>query len=184
VKEMLYNMVKFFERLAVRIKFLDVFYSAFGKCLVEKEISAASIIANDKVLHIGCGSFPYTAIIISQMSGAAVTAIDCDSIAVKDAKYYIKRKHIPWVKIEKADGVNYPLTEFDVIVVSHGVKPKETVLKIILQSMKSGARLIYRNPKGFVGYLYNNEEFVFLEKAERIGQEKITCRESILVKKG
>ncbi len=178
---MLYRAVKFFERLSMRIKFLGDFYTGLGGALVEREISVASITFDDNVLHIGCGSFPYTSEIIARETGARVTAIDCDNVAVEDAKQYIDKKKLASVKIEKGNGMNYPFAEFDVIVVAHGVQPKEAVLRGILHSMKKGARLIYRNPKGILGRLYNNE-FILLDGAEHIRQKRAIFRQSILVR--
>lgn len=178
-------MIKFFERLAVKIKLFDYLYSQFGRSLVEREIKAACINSFDNVLHIGCGSLPYTAKIIVEKTGARVTAIDCDKVSVKDAeRYIIENNLVLGIKAEQANGIDYSVSEFDVIIVSHGVKPKELILKAIFLSMKDGSKMIYRNPKGFLARFYNNEYILLNTKhIRRIRQKRITVRESILIEK-
>ena len=184
---MLYKMVLFFERLCARIKILDDLYKFFCKNLVEKEIKVTQITSWDRVLHIGCGSLPYTSAIIVKKTGAPVTAIDNDIKAVKDAKKYIHKQNLVLgVDVKQADGLTYSVSEFTVIVVSHGVMPKQKILKNIIQNMKPGARLIYRNPKGFLGRLYNKEKFILSYescKVEQIELNRTVFRKSILVKK-
>lgn len=176
---MFYKVVKVFEVLASKIRIFEYIYFGLCKGLVEKEIKEANITSGDKVLHIGCGSLPYTALIISQKTKARVVAIDNDPRAVKQASYYIKSKNNT-VKVMHGDGKNFSVKEFDVILVSHGVIPKEIILRNIYASMKN-QRLIFRNPKGIVGRIYNKEMVDDFIGAKRIKQKKYTFRESVLV---
>ncbi len=176
---MFYEIFKLFEKLATKIRFFNYLYSFIYVDLIEKEINVAFISSKDKVLHIGCGSCPITSELIVKKTGATVTAIDCDSNAVKIARQHFVNKNIS-VKVEKANGRDYSYGSFDVIVVSHGVKPKKVILENIFSKMKNGARLIYRNPKGVLGYWYYSEECVFLWDERVIEQKKISFRESVL----
>jgi len=180
---MLYRFIKIYEALASKNDFLGKIYLALCRGLVEKEIKEAAITFHDRVLHIGCGSFPYTALIISANTKSRVTAIDNDPLAVENALQYIKNKGEGGVeKIQHREGLNFPILDFDVILVSTGVVPKQVVLKNIYESMKMGARLIYRNPNGFMGRLFNKEVVLF-NNARYIRQRNFACRKSVLVVK-
>ena len=88
------------------------------------------------------------------------------------------------IKVEQANGIDYSVSEFDVVIVALGVKPKESILKAIFLSMKNGSRMIYRNPVGFLARFYNNEYVLLNTKhIRRIKQKRITARESILIEK-
>jgi len=176
-------LVKLFESLASKISILEYLYKKLFKALVEKEIKEANINCSDKVLNLGCGATPYTALIIAQQTNAEVVAIDNDPVAVKHASNYINRKNSP-VKIVCADAKNFPIEQFDVIVASHGIVPKEIILNNIYASMKKGSRLIFRNPKGIIGRVYNSAARFDFQITKYIKQKKYTFRESIIIKKG
>ncbi len=178
---MFYKIVKVFEILASKIRIFEYVYLEMCKDLVKKEIKEANITSTDKVLHVGCGSLPYSALIISQKTKARVIAVDNDFFAAKCASNYIKNRNNA-VKIVCGNDKNFLIKEFDVILVSHGVIPKEVILRNIYASMKNQARLIFRNPKGIVGRIYNKAMVDFdFNGVKRIKQKKYTFRESILV---
>ncbi len=175
--------MKLFEILASKISLLKYLYKQAFKQLVKNEIKEAKITSSDKVLNLGCGSMPYTALIIAQQTKANVVAIDNDPAAVKYATDYINKKNST-VKIIHADAKNFPIKQFDVIVASHGIIPKEIILNNIYASMKKGSRLIFRNPKGIIGRIYNSQAAHFdFHTTKHIKQKKWSFRESILIKK-
>lgn len=176
-----YNLVKIFENLA-STNFLGRFYAKFFEELVIREIKEAHICSQDKILQIGCGSVPYTAQILARKSGAKIVAIDNDPDSVKKAREYLKRRH-PFlnIKIELGDGMNYPLQDFSVILLSLGVKPT-VVIERILKQRRKNTRVIFRRQKGLLGKMYNVQN-VWLKDSEKVIKHRgLTFRESILIK--
>lgn len=98
-----------------------------------------------KILHIGCGSYPLTAMVLAEIDGAKVVTIDNNIRAVKRAKKVIKRKNLNGkIKIEYGKGTNYVLDEFDTIIVSGCSMPKLKVLEHVLKNAKSKSKIVAR----------------------------------------
>jgi precorrin-6B methylase 2 len=97
------------------------------------------------ILHIGCGAYPVTTITLTQFNGGKITGIDKKSLAVKFAKNIIKKKKLDnQIKIEVGDGINYPIDDFDTIIISGCSIPKMKVLYHILKKAKPNTKIIVR----------------------------------------
>ena len=111
-----------FEKVAAKFNIISSNYFKMYQELVDKEIKMVGISPEDKVIVIGCGSLPITAVLVAIKTKAHVIAIDKDEIAVKKAVNYIRNHHLEdKVEIEHADVEFYPLNKFDVIYLSYGV---------------------------------------------------------------
>jgi len=120
-------------------------YILYYEDIVESEIRLADITSGDKVLHIGCGSLPSTAILLSQKIGIQTTALEKNPSSVKDAKFTVKTLHQEYqVKINQANALNYPIESYSVIVVSQGIEPRYEVLNHIAKTMQTGTRVLFR----------------------------------------
>ena len=165
---------------------MGLLYARFYENLVTKEINEVNINSNDIVLQIGCGAVPYTAEIITGKTGAKVIAIDNDPEMVKLATAYVARQGISFnIQIKYGDGMNYPLRDFDIIIIALGVRPITQILKRILSEANDGTRIVFREPQGFIGRLYSNmNDTVLISNAgETIKQGKLTFRRSIKIVK-
>jgi len=129
--------------IAKKDVFLKLYPSNFEKS-VEEEIDMASISKNDRVLHIGCGSYPITAIVIEKITGAFVVALDRKYAAVELAEKYRKDKNIKNIKIEYGDGIKYSAKDFDVIIITSIVMPRKEVLDNIFKTSNRNCRIICR----------------------------------------
>lgn len=138
-----------FEKVASRFDIISSNYFKMYQELVDKEIKMAGISKNDKVVVIGCGSLPITAILVTLKTKAHVVAIDKDKRAVKDADKYIKNHHLESsIEIKYADGDVYPLKKFDVIYLTYGLKKKEDIFDYIINNSKNNSRVIFRTAIG------------------------------------
>ena len=93
----------------------------------------------DHVLHLGCGTGYYTAILAELTgSGGRVTAIEIDEALAGKARIALE----PWpqVAVVHGDGSSGPFEPADVIVVSAGVTHP---LSAWLNAVKPGGRLIF-----------------------------------------
>ena len=122
------------------------------------EIKIANITENDKVLLIGCGIFPSESMLIANQTKAKVVCIDNSIIAVNFAKKIVKKKGLSdLVKIEYADGINYPSGGFDVIFVAINVWPIDLVLKNLSKNIKTNTRVLCKSLKNDILEVIENE---------------------------
>lgn len=133
-------------------------YHNYYRNVMRKEIELANITSKDIVLNIGCGSVPFTAIHIAQITGAKVIAIDKDKEAVMKAKKALKRYGLEKnIEVKLSDGIKEELMDFTVAVVALHVKDKVAMLEKLLKAGKPGGRIIFRQPvdsyKEEYGYL-------------------------------
>jgi precorrin-6B methylase 2 len=137
-----------FEKVATKFNIISSNYSNMYQEVVDKEIKMAGISAKDKVIVIGCGSLPITAILVAMKTKAHVVAIDKDTKAVKEAAKFIRNHQLDeLVVIEHADGKSHPLNNFDVIYLSYGLN-KDEIFGILNKNSKKDARIIFRTVIG------------------------------------
>ena len=138
-----------FEKVAHKFDIISTNYLKMYRELVEKEVKMADISSDDLVIVIGCGSLPATSVLIAMETEAHVVSIDTDGRAVEDAYKFVRNLHLEdRIKVEHADGLFYPLKEFDVIFLLYGVKRQEEIFKSLADSMKNNARIIFRTVIG------------------------------------
>ncbi len=111
-----------------------------------KESARITLSPGSKVLHIGCGAYPLTAVTIAQMFDVKhVVGIDRSEEAVHFAKNVVHRKQLDHrITIERGDGRTYPVESFDVIIVSSCSWPTIDVLEHLIHTAKKRSRIIIR----------------------------------------
>ena len=100
---------------------------------------------NDKILHIGCGAYPLTAITIAEQIGAKIVGIDKKFKNVRRAEIIVNKKNLQnKIKIELGNGTDYNFEKFDAIIFSSVVSPKTKILENILKTASSETKIIVR----------------------------------------
>ncbi len=140
--------------------FLKHAYIKFFERATLEEFEMVGINRNDKVIHIGCGALPNTLISLAKNIPANYVGIDRDRESVRIAKKIVERYKIKNVKIEEGDALNYPIQDFDLIIVSFGVEPKEKVFERIRKEAKKNAKIIYRKQWDFMDKIYGRKDFL------------------------
>ena len=156
------------EMMLVKKEFFLRFYKKLSKNVVEKsiinEIKMANISKNDKILHIGCGPFPSTALYLKKFTNARIVTIDKRFLAVKLAKKYITNKKIKDIDIFHAAGESFPMNGFDIVIITSCVTPIEKVLKNIFENSNKNCKVICRELKYIKNtpktYLQNNNCYI------------------------
>lgn len=109
-----------------------------------------------RILHIGCGSYPITAMKLAEMGYGNIITIDEDLKALKRANKVIDAKNLNGIiQAKYGSGASYPLEEFDTIIVSGCSVPKEQVLEHIFKNSKPETKIIVRKTKFDVDSLIN-----------------------------
>lgn len=149
-----------------RISFSELLinlYKKYYKKIVDYEIEIADIKDNDKVLCIGGGPIPCTALRIAKMTRSEIHIIDMDDEAVQRAKRVIEKAGLKdRIFVKTGNGEEIDPENFDVIHIALQVKPKELVLENILNKSKKGTRIVVRMPKERKKFFYSNISNKFL----------------------
>ena len=160
---MIKTWTKWFEKLLFNSDKLVNLYDKYYKDIVKKEIRLAKIKSIDKVLIIGGGAVPCTAINIASTTDARVDVIDIDEEAVKSSKELIQRLGLEdRIKIYLKDAKNIDVKNYDVIHIALLVTPKEEIVNNIWNRCSKGTRMLIRQPKKFLKIFYSNLSEVFI----------------------
>jgi len=159
-KKLISGTVAFFEKVASKSTILSELYSRPYRDVVRREIELARLTKRDRVLNVGCGSIPFTAIHVARMSGADVVAIDRDREAVKLARQCIRRMNLQdKIKIYLADAVEKIPEDFDAAVVALQAEPKEAIMTNLCSCASRKARLVFRLPTENFHNQYDNLQY-------------------------
>jgi len=131
----------------------------FEKSILE-EFEMVNIGSNDKILHVGCGALPNTLISLAKNIAAHYIGIDKDKEAVEIAKKIVAEYGLKNVEIEQGDALHYPFKEFDIIIISFGVEPKEKVFDRLKKETKEDVRIVFRKTWDFMDVIYGRKYFL------------------------
>lgn len=130
------------------------YHDRYYRRLVEREVKLASLKPGAKILHIGCGPLPMTALDLAGM-GFRVEAIDYDSAAVRAARQMVRRRsQDERITVTEADGSDIDCSPFNAVWISLVVGDKRRIVAQVLQTLRPGARVLYRNYCGPLTLLY------------------------------
>lgn len=122
---------------------------------VLKEIKSARISSRDKVLCIGAGPAPCTAMLISKHTGCRVVAVDSDMAAVECARKTVAERGMEdSVEIVHCDGRNLDVSGFSVVHIAKQVTPQREVFKKVWDGADPKTRIIQRFPRKALSFLY------------------------------
>ncbi len=142
------NPTKNLEHLMSKSSILQNIILSYYKPIVEKEVRLSSPKKDDKILCVGGGYFPCTAILFHKLTGATVTVIDNDKDAIEKSKILVKKLGLDEkVIVTLTDGVDISGKDYDVIHIAMQISPKETVFKKIHSTMRKDCKILVRTPK-------------------------------------
>ena len=146
----------FADRIACKIKKIGTIYEDVIGKVYREEREIFNLKNSKNILHIGCGSYPITAMILAEMDDVKITTIDSNKKSLKYADKVVRKRGLEnKIKTDYGDGTSYPLKEFDTIIVSGCSVPKIKVLTYILQNAEPKTRIITRTSYTDVESLIN-----------------------------
>jgi len=156
---------RFIERNFSKSNFLVNLYGLYYKSIVRNEVKLANIKNSDKVLCIGGGPIPSTAIEVVKQTDANVHVIDMDRKAVEYARNVVKRLGLDQkIVVDQDRGEEVDISPYNVIHVALQVTPKDKVLNHIWSNCKMGDRIIVRMPKKGLRHFYSNVTEGFINR--------------------
>jgi protein-L-isoaspartate O-methyltransferase len=120
-------------------------YNKFIEKEYRKEYENCDVHGNVDILHIGCGAYPLTDIVLASCSTGHIVGIDKNPQTVKRAQQIIQKNKLEnRILIKHGDGQDYSVNNFDFIIISSCSLPKVKILNHIFQKAKSPSTIIVR----------------------------------------
>ncbi|MTI95993.1 MAG: hypothetical protein FH749_11005 [Firmicutes bacterium] len=130
-------------------------YNQYYQGLVNRELRLTKISSADRVLCIGGGPVPGTALEIVAQTGANVDVLDCDPTAVRLARRVVSRHKCKGkVQIFRANGCDFDLSQYTLVHIARQAQPQSEILNHAWRNLPRGARIILRPPRRDLHDLY------------------------------
>ncbi len=183
ITKIILSFLKKLESLGKSSKSFASFYDRlFYAKLITNEIEIADLEKDDKIVHIGSGPFPITAISLAR-EGYQITGVDVDEIALKKAEDLTEKLNLcNKINFKLATAEEIDFTKFDVVWMSLHVIPKAETINEIIKKLSPGQKLIYRNPRGLLTFLYDKVEAEEITDNDFIIKRQPLGKESVLIK--
>lgn len=139
------SATSFFEKVALGYPFFLKRLSLYYEKRVGMELEAASIRCSDRVLCVGGGPCPFTAVYIHKFTGAHVTVIDNKLDAVQAGNRFINKLNLrSAITFIHADGEKVALDGFSLVHVALQVTPREKVIRHIQKYAAPHTQILVR----------------------------------------
>lgn len=151
------TFTKVFEKIVSTFVPCALLVQKYYKPIVEREVSLGSICAKDRVVCIGGGALPWTAIEIAKQSGACVHVIDCDPKAVAFAQKFLRFLQLDEViLVSVGDGQTVDVKNYSVVHVALQAFPQEKIVDHLLNVSRVNTRILVRCPKDNISCMYGS----------------------------
>jgi nicotianamine synthase len=146
------------------------YYKNYKK-LVKTEVSviiSAGITTASKILFVGSGPLPLTAILLAQEYGLSLSLVDNEQESVCLAKELIEDLSLSnQIEVIRGDIREYAdIKKFDVVMISAFAgstdKDKESIIRYVVGGLKDGALFIARSVDGLPALLYRPIDLAWL----------------------
>jgi 2-polyprenyl-3-methyl-5-hydroxy-6-metoxy-1,4-benzoquinol methylase len=139
-------------------KIAEIYEKAIGE-KYKIEYEKFGILKSEKILHIGCGYYPLTEIILANSSIKKIVGIDKNIGAVKSAREVINKKNLNGrISIKHGNGIDFRVDGFNVIIISSCSVPKEDILKNIFNNSSKNCLIVVREINTAINEIFNNIE--------------------------
>ncbi|KAB2951809.1 class I SAM-dependent methyltransferase [Heliorestis acidaminivorans] len=173
------------EQVALRSSWMFRLHKKYYEEVVSKEILLGRITKEDKVLCIGGGPLPCTALEIAQRTGARVDVIDCDRSAVYCARKFVEKLGLTsQIKIFCASGQHIDTSPYTVVHVALQAMPQDAILRNVWQGAQKGTRVLLRCPDDMRLSFFDQEKNPYCIACSITKQKKATLKKTILLLKG
>ncbi|WP_205842081.1 hypothetical protein [Natranaerobius trueperi] len=130
--------------------------------VVAREISKAEISSNDRVLLIGGGALPYTAVLINKLTGAKVDVVDSDTHAYQCAKAlhekYYRDSYFPYCMC----GKDCEFERYNAILIARQIEKKDEIINRIVNKSRVNTKVIVRDENNLPVFLPDKDSLLVL----------------------
>ena len=133
------------DNLSCKFSRIAKLYEKYISEVYRKEGRQFNLSESKNILHIGCGAYPITIITLAEFNGGKIVGLDKSLNEVEKAKKIIKQKKLDdRIDIIFGNGTDFPIKEFDTIIVSGCSVPKIPLLEHIFKNAKPNTKIIVR----------------------------------------
>jgi 2-polyprenyl-3-methyl-5-hydroxy-6-metoxy-1,4-benzoquinol methylase len=133
-----------------------VFYGKKIREEYDREHALLNLHSSDVILHIGCGVYPYSALVLSEKNNKKIVTIDKNQKVIKYARQIIQDNHLDQkITAETGEASSVDLNPFSVIISSSCVHSSAGVTRNILKHAHPGTRIIIRELRPMSKYVKN-----------------------------
>ncbi len=185
-KHRLLGAVKNIENIgAASPTFARLYSRLFYREMVSREIALSEITPGMRVLHVGCGPFPMTAMMLARF-GARVTAADIDPNALALARRVLERNGLSsGIRLVSGCGSILDFSGYQAVWISLHVQPMQQVIMRALDNTPPEAAVVFRGPAGILTHFYDETHALGIGAAvQRREISQPFGKKSILLKKG
>jgi hypothetical protein len=138
--------------------------------LARKEVALAGIASGDRVLFIGSGPLPITAIEYCRQTGCTADCVDFQPEAVNTSRIVIERLGLSSrIQCRQARGEHVPASGYSVVLVGVLARPKQEIIDNLEATCPEGCRILTRTTFGLRRLIYQPAEFDRLARLHRMG---------------
>ena len=124
--------------------------------VIKKESKLGKITPKTKVLFLGSGPIPLTAILLRHFKKCKVDCVDRDKACVNISKRLIGKLNLSKdIKIFHLDAQNISSKGYDVIILAALIAPKEKIIKSILKKSQKDVRVLVRGGENLGKMFYS-----------------------------
>ncbi|MCD6236506.1 MAG: class I SAM-dependent methyltransferase [Thermoplasmata archaeon] len=183
IREIHGKLIATIEKILSASDTLSERYNELFRKLTLDEFSIIETREIAKVLVIGCGSIPHTLTITAKYKGWSIVGIDKDEEAVKRARESIRRFGLEdKIIIQKGDGLTFDISGYNIIVVAHGVEPREKVLERIWKDADPGTNILYRTSWEILYPIYGKDRIPEWIPVKRVFYRSDLVKSLLIVK--
>lgn len=147
---------------------------------LKNEIKLAKINSKDKVLFVGSGPFPITAILIHELTHSQVDCVEINKNSAKLSKKVIDYlSHSDSINIINKDALTIDYSNYTVIVIAILAKPQDKLLEAMWKQISKGSRIIYRTADLIRQAFYEKTKANILKKYRPFEKGKIGDKHTI-----
>lgn len=173
MKSLMVYLTQKMEYIVEEIPWLYKFFQRYYDKVVENEIKLANIKATDKILCIGGGPCPCTAIELHRKTGANVCVIDNDKEVICSAIKNIDKLDLSdFISVEFLDGAEIDAHDFSVVHIALQVNPKATVFQRIVNSSRPGTKIMVRMANERFSKLYSMMKSEYIKIDNKVHHNK------------
>lgn len=160
------NDTYFFWQASIETKFVEtlikgeasvsdyIFFNRFD-ALVRSELALLSVIHPQRILFIGNGPLPLSAILLHLQTGLPVDCVTRDSEAEVLARRVLEKSGFESsVRVLGSIDTDYEVRDYDLVIVGLFVRPKRAVLKKLRKRCRPGCEILCRSTHGLRRLLY------------------------------
>lgn len=168
---MLMRLTKYSEYIGARSNAFSTFFHAYYKNLIKREVTLLDLKKAQRILFIGSGADPLSALNLKAYTTAHITLCDHDKSMIESARKKLRTQHIKAVSYLHKAGMDCSFEDYDVIYIAKQVNDKNAIINKIL-SLAPKAKILVRYGKNDRFYKHRSPKLCYYHTN---GWTKTTC---------